>query len=45
MVTQLVKKFPALMEPQGFLHCSQDPANGPCPEPDESSPHPQTLFI
>jgi hypothetical protein len=32
------------MEPEGSLSCSQQPANGPCPEPDESNPHPQILF-
>jgi hypothetical protein len=27
------------------LLCSQEPATRPCPEPDESSPQPNTLFI
>jgi hypothetical protein len=31
-------------EPEGSLPCSQDPAASPSPEPDESSPHPDTLF-
>jgi hypothetical protein len=25
-VAQLVKKYPAFMEPEGLLHCSQEPA-------------------
>jgi hypothetical protein len=27
------------MEPEGSVPCSQDPATGPYPEPDESGPH------
>jgi hypothetical protein len=27
------------MEPEGSLQCSQEPATGPYPEPDASSPH------
>jgi len=30
--------------PAGSLPCSEDSAIGPLPEPDESSPHPYTLF-
>jgi hypothetical protein len=33
------------MEPDGSLRCSQKPAIGPYPEPDESSPHPHTYFF
>jgi hypothetical protein len=35
------------MEPQGSLPCSQGPATGPYPEPDESKPNPHvpTLFL
>jgi hypothetical protein len=30
------------METEGSLPCSQEPATCPCPEPNESNPHPQT---
>jgi hypothetical protein len=33
------------MEPEGSLLFSQEPAIGPYPEPDDSNPHPQTLFL
>jgi hypothetical protein len=33
------------MEPEGSLPCSQEPATGTHPEPDESSPHPDSLFL
>jgi hypothetical protein len=33
------------MEPEGSILFSQQPAPGPYPEPDESSPHPQTLLF
>ena len=41
--SQLVKKFPAFLEPEGSLPHSQQPATLPCPQPDQSSPYP-TLY-
>jgi hypothetical protein len=32
------------MEPEGSSQCSQGPATGPYPEPDESNPHRPTSF-
>jgi hypothetical protein len=32
------------MEPEGSLPCSQELATCPYSEPNESNPHPQTLF-
>jgi hypothetical protein len=39
MVAQLLKKFPAVIEPEILLPCSQQPATYPYPEPGESSLH------
>ena len=33
------------MNLKGLLQCSQEPASGPCTEPDKSSPHLHTLFL
>ena len=41
---QLVKNFPAFMEPEGSLAHSQVPANCPYPEPARSSPYPHILL-
>jgi hypothetical protein len=32
------------MEPEVSLPCSQQPATGPYPKPDETNSHPITLF-
>jgi hypothetical protein len=36
--------FRLFMEPEVSIPCSQVPATGPSPEPDESSPHLPILF-
>jgi len=33
------------MESEVLLPCSQEPATGPYPDPDESNPHSYTLYI
>jgi len=38
ILTHVVKKSPPFMEPEVSLHRSQETANGPYPEPDESTP-------
>jgi hypothetical protein len=37
------RNSPPFIEPEASLPCSQEPATGPI-EPDESNPHPPTLF-
>jgi hypothetical protein len=38
------RNSPPFMGPEGSLPCSQQPTNGLCPESDECSPRPPTLF-
>jgi hypothetical protein len=38
-------KFPAFHKPKDSFLCSENPVTGPCPEPDESSPHTPNLFL
>jgi hypothetical protein len=38
------RNSPPFMEPEGSLTCSHGPVNSLCPDSDESSPHPLTLF-
>ena len=45
LVLQLVKKFPAFLEPQGSSPYSQVPATCPYPEPTPSSPHNPSHFL
>lgn len=45
IMAKLIKKFQHLMEPEGFLSCSQDFTSSPYPVVDESSPHLPNLFI
>jgi len=42
---QLVKKFPAFMEPEISLPHSQVPSTSSYPEPDQSSPSPSSYFL
>jgi hypothetical protein len=44
IVTQL-RNPPSYIEPEVSLPWSQEPAAGPCTEPDESSPHIHTVFL
>lgn len=39
-VNQLVKKFPAFHRTWKFITISKEPATGPFPEPQQSTPHP-----
>jgi hypothetical protein len=39
------EKYPPYIDSEPSLPCSQPPAIGPYPEPDESDPHPHTPFL
>jgi hypothetical protein len=40
------KEIPNIfIEPEGLLLCSQEPAAGPYPDPDESSPYHTILLL
>jgi hypothetical protein len=41
----MIKKFTAIMEPEGSLLCLKEPATRPCNDPDESSSHTQALVL
>jgi hypothetical protein len=41
----LVSNFPDFIGPWDSLPCLQEPATGPCPEPDESISHFHILFL
>jgi hypothetical protein len=43
-VAQLIN-LPRFMEPESSLPCSQEPATGHYPAPDESSPHTHTVYL
>jgi hypothetical protein len=45
IVAWRVKKFLVFYGIQSSLPCSQESATSPCPEPDESNPHPPTSFL
>jgi hypothetical protein len=42
---QLLKNFPAFVEPEGTFKCSQEPSTEPYPEPDQSNPYHHTLSL
>jgi hypothetical protein len=44
IIAEMFKKFPAFLESEVSLPCSQQPATGPYPEPHASSPQVLTLF-
>jgi hypothetical protein len=45
LVCEQVKKFPVFLEPEVSTLFSQEPATGNYPEPAESSPRSNTLFL
>jgi hypothetical protein len=45
MITQLVKKFPAITEREGLFLCPQERSTSPYTEPDVSSQQLPTVFF
>jgi hypothetical protein len=45
IVSWLVKNSHHFVEPEGSLHCSQEPTTSPCSKPDETIPNPPILFL
>jgi hypothetical protein len=45
IIAQIVNRSLAVMDLEGLLPRSQQPATGHFPEPDESNPHPQTQHL
>jgi hypothetical protein len=44
-VTQVIKKFPHVMQLEGLLWLSKKPPTGPCPESDKASLHLLTILL
>jgi hypothetical protein len=44
-LAQVSRNSRPFMEPEGTLPCSQEPATGPYPEPNEPNLHPHSLFL
>lgn len=42
---ELVRRFLSFIDPEDLFPCSREHATGHCPDSDESSQHPRTLFF